>query len=121
MRRRCCGTGRRSSRRSAGDDALLDHVPQAMPALAQAQSLQSRASKAGLGPAPVSAEALQRAVRDLASTTDSATADKLGELLFGIVALARARDLDAEEALRMTLRRFREDVGEQERRAREAS
>ena len=30
-------------------ESLLDHVPQALPALAQAQSLQSRASKAGLG------------------------------------------------------------------------
>ena len=36
-----------------GDDPLLDHVPKAMPALAQAQSVQSRAAKAGVGPAPV--------------------------------------------------------------------
>ena len=33
-----------------GDSALLDAVPKAMPALAQAQAVQSRATKAGLAP-----------------------------------------------------------------------
>ena len=42
----------------------------------------------------------------LAASTDPVTAEKLGDLLFGVVALARARDLDAEEALRMAVRRF---------------
>jgi tetrapyrrole methylase family protein/MazG family protein len=104
-----------------GDDSLLDHVPKAMPALAQAQSLQSRASKAGLGPTPVTPDALTRAIRDLSSATDVATAEKLGDLLFGVVALARTNNLDAEEALRLAIGRFRDDVGEQERSAREAS
>jgi tetrapyrrole methylase family protein/MazG family protein len=103
------------------EDSLLDHVPKAMSALAQAQSLQSRASKAGLGPTPVSADALTRALRDLSSATDVATAEKLGELLFGVVSLARANNLDAEEALRMAIGRFRERVDDAERDAREAS
>ncbi|MBI5289824.1 MAG: nucleoside triphosphate pyrophosphohydrolase [Chloroflexi bacterium] len=111
----------KKAERADSDVSLLDHVPKAMPALAQAQSLQSRASKAGLGPTPVSAEALARAVRDLATSTDEATAERLGDLLFGIVALARARDLDAEEALRMAARRFRAAVESQEAATREAS
>jgi tetrapyrrole methylase family protein/MazG family protein len=103
------------------DDSVLSHVPHALPALAQAQSLQSRASKAGLGPAPVSAESIARAVRELAASPDEPAAERIGAILFDLVALARGRDVDAEEALRLTLRRFREDVGERERAAREAS
>jgi tetrapyrrole methylase family protein/MazG family protein len=102
-------------------ESLLDHVPRAMPALAQAQSLQSRAAKAGLGPPPPSPEALAHAVRDLGASTDAATADRLGELLFGIVALARGQNVDAEEALRLALRRFRDAVTQRERSQREAS
>ncbi len=98
-----------------GDAPLLDAVPKAMAALAQAQSVQSRAAKAGFGAEPATGAALAAAVADLEASTDNATAEKLGELLFGVVGLARARDLDAEEALRMAVRRFREDVGAQER------
>jgi uncharacterized protein YabN with tetrapyrrole methylase and pyrophosphatase domain len=98
-----------------GEEPLLDAVPKAMPALAQAQSVQRRAAKAGVGPAPVSPEAVTRMLRDLASTTDAATAAKLGALLFGVVALARERDLDAEESLRLAVRQFRDEVARGER------
>lgn len=104
-----------------GDESLLDHVPQSLPALAQAQSLQSRATKAGLGPAPVTPDALARAIRDLTASTDAATADRLGDLLFAVTAYARQHDLDAEDALRQTLRRFRAGVTAREKAAREAS
>jgi uncharacterized protein YabN with tetrapyrrole methylase and pyrophosphatase domain len=40
--------------------------------------------------------------------------DALGELLFAAVAEARARGIDAEEALRMSVRRFRERVNDEE-------
>ena len=100
----------KKAERAGADESILDHVPKAMPALAQAQSVQSRAAKAGFGAAPLSGAALETAVRELASSTDAVTAERLGELLFGVVALARARDLDAEEALRMAVRRFRELV-----------
>ncbi len=93
---------------------LLEAVPKAMPALAQAQSVQSRASKAQLGPPTISGEALALAFEALSASTDAVTAEPLGDLLFGVVALARARDLDAEEALRMAVRRYREQVGAEE-------
>jgi tetrapyrrole methylase family protein/MazG family protein len=100
----------KKAERAGEDESILDHVPKAMPALAQAQSVQSRAAKAGFGATPLSGAALERAVRELDSSTDAVTAERLGELLFGVVALARARDLDAEEALRMAVRRFRDEV-----------
>ncbi len=97
-----------------GEAPLLDAVPKAMPALAQAQSVQRRAAKAGVGPAPVSPDAVTRMLRDLTSASDRATAVQLGELLFGIVTLARERDLDAEESLRLVVRRFRDEVARSE-------
>jgi tetrapyrrole methylase family protein/MazG family protein len=91
-----------------GDQPLLDAVPKAMPALAQAQSVQGRAAKAGLGPEAKPASDLAESIARLAS--GNADAGVLGGLLFAIVELARERDLDAEESLRMAVRRFRVQV-----------
>jgi XTP/dITP diphosphohydrolase len=85
-----------------------------MPSLAQAQSVQSRAAKAGLGAPLLSGDALARAITALSTSANEASAEMLGDLLLGIVALARERDLDAEEALRMAVRRYREAVGAEE-------
>jgi MazG family protein len=91
-----------------GDAPILDAVPKAMPALAQAQSVQSRAAKAGLGAVlPIKSDALDT--------------DALGEMLFRIVALAREREIDAEEALRLAVRRYRERVAAEESSTREES
>jgi tetrapyrrole methylase family protein/MazG family protein len=113
-----------------GGESPLDHVPQSLPALAQAQSLQSRASKAGYPSTPVTPEALTRALRDLTTGTDADTAiapgastaaARLGDLLFALTAYARQHDLDAEESLRLVLRRFRADVAHADNSTREAS
>lgn len=74
--------------------APLDGVPAHLPALEKARVLQKKAEKAGL---------LQRA--QLASGAPRPadaplTAEALGELLWRIVALAHAHDLNAEDALR---------------------
>src|SRR5207245_6450294 len=85
---------------------VLDAVPKAMPALAQAQALQSRATKAPLHDASVAADAtVDRLTRFTAS--GSLDVQSLGEILFDIVALPRAHDVDAADALRMASRRFR--------------
>jgi len=91
---------------------LLDAVPKAMPALAQAQSVQSRAAKGGLAPPAPDAATLRGAIERLADR--GAGAEEWGDLLFGVVALAREHDVDAEEALRMAVRRFRARVEELE-------
>jgi tetrapyrrole methylase family protein/MazG family protein len=96
-----------------GDAPILDAVPKAMPALAQAQSVQSRATKAGLAPPPHTPQSLATHLDTVAA--GGATLDALGELLFGIVALAREHDLDAEEALRLSVGRYRERVALAER------
>jgi uncharacterized protein YabN with tetrapyrrole methylase and pyrophosphatase domain len=78
----------------------FDGVPAALPALARAQKLLDRAERAGLA-----AAASQTAVEL------PATEEELGDLLFGIVAGARAEGLDAERALRGALRRFQDSRG----------
>ncbi len=92
-----------------------------MPALSLAAKLQSRAAKAGLGadlgsPALASAETPAAAVAALASDLldDDVPplVDRIGELLFAVVALARQVDVDAEAALRGAARRFRGRVDE---------
>lgn len=82
--------------------SVLDGIPQGMPSLALADKLLGRAQKVGLidadaaGPIPVTTE------------------DELGPLLLAIVASAKARGLDAERALRTTLRGLQEEIREAE-------
>jgi tetrapyrrole methylase family protein/MazG family protein len=88
-----------------GGEALLDAVPRSLPALMQAQTVQSRAEKAGI--------VIDLAAHDAAAAvTGSGTlaAERLGDLLFAIVQEARAQGIDAEDALRASVRRFREHV-----------
>jgi tetrapyrrole methylase family protein/MazG family protein len=96
-----------------GDTPLLDAVPKALPALAQAQSVLGRAAKAGLSAAPATPDQVARRIAAL--EWPSVTADELGELLLDLVGLAREHDLDAEESLRMAVRRYREQVATRER------
>jgi len=79
---------------------VFDGVPAALPALARAQKLLDRAERAGL------AMAAGESGVEL-----PATEEELGDLLFGIVAGARAGGLDAERALRGALRRFQDSHG----------
>jgi XTP/dITP diphosphohydrolase len=96
-------------------------VPMGMPALSLANKLQSRAAKAGFGaelgsPALASAETPAAAVAGLAADLLNEDApplvDRIGELLFAVVALARQVDVDAETALRGRARLFRDRLEE---------
>jgi XTP/dITP diphosphohydrolase len=75
----------------------LDGVPLAMPALTLADKLLSRAARGGYRLEP----------KNLPPVADK---DELGERLFDLVIAARAAGLDAEQALRASLRAFAEDV-----------
>ncbi|MEV5053100.1 MazG nucleotide pyrophosphohydrolase domain-containing protein [Arthrobacter sp. LAR12-1-1.1] len=79
---------------------VFDGVPAALPALARAQKLLDRAERANLTTAAGGA-----------AVEIPATETELGDLLFGIVAGARAGGLDAERALRGALRRFQDSNG----------
>lgn len=94
---------------------LLDDVPTAFPALQEAEKLQRRASKVGFdwNDARLVLEKIREETfeldTELASTEpdrDRIT-DELGDTLFALANLARHLDIDPEEALRRTNRKFR--------------
>jgi XTP/dITP diphosphohydrolase len=85
----------------------FDGVPAALPALQLVAKLQSRAERAGLAP-DLRVEAAAR-VRHELERLDSAEDPDLavGDLLAAVVALARARGVDPEQALRAAAARLR--------------
>lgn len=94
---------------------FLDEVPTAFPALQEADKLQRKAAKVGFDwddPARVLdklEEETGELRAELATTTPDRDriADELGDILFVFANLARHLDIDPEEALRRTNRKFR--------------
>jgi XTP/dITP diphosphohydrolase len=84
--------------------SALDGIPQAMPALALADKLLGRAEKLGM-----------RELIPGGEVPSSIDERELGGLLLSIVADARAKGLDAERALRASLRDLQAGMREQER------
>ncbi|MEO7018251.1 MAG: MazG family protein [Leifsonia sp.] len=82
--------------------SVLDGIPQAMPSLALADKLLGRAEKVGLLEV------------DPAGGVSVASEDELGPLLLAIVASAKAKGLNAERALRSTLRDLQGEIREYE-------
>jgi XTP/dITP diphosphohydrolase len=78
--------------------SVLEGIPRALPALALADKTLGRAASVGVG---ADADAAAPAFAD---------EGELGDLLLGIVAVARAQGLDAERALRTRLRALAADV-----------
>ena len=98
-------------RRERGKEHLLDAVPLSMPALAQAQSILARAARAGFEwrEAGDILQKIREELRELAETRSPAERlAEFGDLLFALTSLARRLDVDAEEALRLATRKFRE-------------
>ena len=79
----------------------FDDIPAALPALTSAYKTQKRAAALGFAPEPTEAARLIKRALE---------ADELGEALFWIVALARARGVDPEGALRLATARFRAEI-----------
>jgi tetrapyrrole methylase family protein/MazG family protein len=95
---------------------LLDGVPQALPALSQAQAVIERVDRVGF--AALAQLGTVRGVRDLLAEFSEAPSDGrkacLGRLFLSLASLAWQQDLDAESALRETLSRFRRQFGAME-------
>jgi ATP diphosphatase len=99
--------------RQGGTGSLLDDVPLALPALMRAAKLQKRAARAGFD-WPRAAEVLDKMEEEIAEVRaeldrDPASprvAGEVGDLLFALVNLARHLEVDPEEALRSTNRKF---------------
>lgn len=86
----------------------LDGVPAALPALAKARAMQSKAAKAGLLDRREVAHANPALVKTLGADPDART---FGEALWQVVAYAREREVDAEDALREYCVSFRRAHG----------
>jgi len=86
-----------------------DDIPASLPSLARAAKVQRRAAGWGFEWRTVDAavEALREEVDELAAASDPASAEEeLGDVLFATVAVGRMHGLDAETALRQTVRTF---------------
>jgi MazG family protein len=98
---------------NADRTSMLDGVPKALPALAQAQAVQERAARVGFDWPNVQGvlDKLIEEARELAEARSEGLADELGDVLFVTVNLARHLGVDAEEALRGATAKFRRRFG----------
>jgi XTP/dITP diphosphohydrolase len=85
-----------------GRTSVLDGIPQSMPALALADKVLGRAQKVGL------------LDPDAAASVPMTSEAELGGLLLAIVSSAKSAGLDAERALRVTLRELQNEIREAE-------
>jgi tetrapyrrole methylase family protein / MazG family protein len=106
-------------------EGLLATVPRALPSLVEAAQISSRAAGAGFDWENVDQvlEKLDEERRELAEARSGGRREEIeheiGDLLFTVVNLARFWDVDPEQALRGTNRRFRERFGHVESRLKE--
>ncbi len=102
----------KNEERTAQNESLLSGVPQALPALLKAMRLTEKASRVGFD-----WEQAEDAVRKLeeetvelrealASGDQTHIEEELGDLLFTLVNIARKLNVNAEEALQSTNRKF---------------
>lgn len=94
---------------TGGRKGVDEDIPAALPALARAAKVQRRAAGWGFEWRSVESAmaALREEVDELAAAADPAsTEEEIGDVLFATVALARKLGVDAESALRRTVRGF---------------
>jgi tetrapyrrole methylase family protein/MazG family protein len=112
---------KRGEREERGEveGSALEGVPEALPALARAQSVSHRAAKTGFDWADRE-EVLAKVREELEELERAGPAERreeLGDLLFVLVNWARFSGLEAEEALRLATLKFERRFRELERRA----
>jgi tetrapyrrole methylase family protein/MazG family protein len=92
--------------------AVDDDIPVSLPSLARAAKVQRRAAGWGFVWRSIdgAVDALREEVEELAATTGDAehAEEEVGDVLFATVSLARKLGVDAESALRRTVRSFAE-------------
>ncbi len=102
---------RASAEDTVHTEGLLDSVPQALPALMQAQKISKRAAKMGFEWASVAdvwnKVAEERAEFDAEAPGTQQKTDEFGDILFALINVARWEGVDAEEALMSACRKFR--------------
>jgi tetrapyrrole methylase family protein/MazG family protein len=98
-------------REERGGQSALKGIPGTLPALAYAQAMQRRASRAGFAweTKEQAWDALEEELRELREAeTPEERREEVGDALFALAGLAHWLEADAEEALRSTSRGFRE-------------
>jgi MazG family protein len=106
---------KRQERIAAGKDvqseSMLDGVPLASPALIVAQEYQKRAAKIGFDYDNLH-EVLAKLIEEIQELQEAATPEhrreEMGDVLFMVARAARELKIDAEEALRLANRKFRQ-------------
>lgn len=109
-----------------GEHGLDEEIPSTLPALARAAKVQRRAAgrsvkvdatdptdtdHKGTGSSDSALETLRAKLHDLEAHSGGDDAEsRIGQLLFAVVAVARALGVDAETALRLATSRFAETV-----------
>ncbi len=97
---------------SQGQKQVLDDIPRNLPALSQAQKLQSRTRRLGFdwpdasGPLAKLDEELAELKQALQSQQQTQIEEEMGDLLFTCVNLCRHLELDSESMLRQANRKF---------------
>lgn len=92
------------------DKGFLDGVPQALPALSQAQEYQDRAARVGFDWPEIEGvlEKIAEEVEEVKRAADEKElAAEIGDLFFALVNLARWKKVDAESVLRETNMKFK--------------
>ena len=102
----------KQERRSA-----LDGVPKALPALARAQKVQTKAARVGFdwSEADGALAKVREELREMESAPENRLQEELGDLLFSIVNFARKKELDAEHLLNQATAKFALRFKEMER------
>jgi tetrapyrrole methylase family protein/MazG family protein len=112
----------RAANGQSASKGLLDGVPNAMPALSQAQKFQERAARVGFDWDEVSG-VLDKLVEEIGEFQSAAGVEdrqiEMGDILFSLVNLARWYDIDAESALRATNLKFKRRFSYVETKAKE--
>ena len=99
-------------KKKEGRKSALDGVPVAMPALLRAQRVQEKAARVGFdwkdasGPLGKLDEEVREVKEAIAAGDKHAIADELGDLLFSVVNAARHLDVNAEDCLRGSAKKF---------------
>ena len=92
-----------------GEHGVEDDIPATLPALARAAKVQRRAAGSGFEwrSREAAVEALREEIDELEQARDSTQAEEeIGDVLFATVSVARKLGIDAESALRRTVRGF---------------
>lgn len=97
---------KRSTKHQKTTSEAMDSVPRELPALMRAEKLQSKGAKAG---AVLGSDGVIYTQGKAADLLNGVTEEKIGKLLFGVVALARAYGIDPEDALSKASDAFMDD------------